>query len=285
MKTRDIVLFAPLFITLLVSLNPVNSQAQGPTTLTFGVVPQQAASKLARLWTPILAYLGEQTGYQFRFKTARDIPTFEKRLAEGEYDMAYMNPYHYTVFHRQPGYVAFAMEKDKKIRGIIVVRKDSQYKDLTEFKDQVLAFPSPAAFAASVLTRAQFAKIGIPIKPKYVSSHDSVYRTVAKGLYPAGGGVMRTLKIVDPAISKQLRVLWTTRFYTPHAIAAHQRIPASVVEQTRRAMGEMDQNPRGRELLEAVKFKGIVPARDADWDDVRALGIHLLDRLVKSHRK
>ncbi len=256
--------------------------AAGPSTvLTFSVVPQQSATKLARLWTPILAYLSEKTGYRLLFKTAKDIPTFERRLAVGDYDMAYMNPYHYTAFHRSPGYIAFAKEKDKRIKGIIVVRKDSPYRNLTEFKDKTLAFPSPAAFAASVLTRAHFKTTGIPITPKYVSSHDSVYRAVAKGLYPAGGGVIRTFKNVDPAISSQLRILWTTQPYTPHAIAAHPRVPPAVVQRVQQAMVAMQQDPRGRTLLKSVKFKGIVPAQDADWSDVRALGIHLLDELIK----
>jgi len=41
--------------------------------ITFGVVPQQSASKLAKVWGPILGYLSEQTGKQFRFSTLHRI--------------------------------------------------------------------------------------------------------------------------------------------------------------------------------------------------------------------
>jgi len=88
-----------------------------------------------------------------------------------------------------------------------------------------------------MLPRAQFSKSGIDIHNKYVSSHDSVYQTVARGIYPAGGGVIRTLKNIRPEIRQQLRVLWTTQGYTPHAFAAENK----------------------------------------DWDDVRALNIGYLD--------
>jgi len=252
-----------------------------PVTLSFGFVPQQSASKLARLWTPILNYLSEQTGYRLRFRTAQNIPVFEQRLAAGEYDLSYMNPYHYTTFQRAPGYAAFARARDKRIKGIVVVRRDSPVKDLRELDGQTLAFPSPAAFAASVLPRARFKAEGITITPKYVSSHDSVYRTVARGLYPAGGGVIRTFKNVDPAISDQLRILWTTRPYTPHAIAAHPRVPTQVVQRLQQAMLAMDRNPQGKKLLAAIRIKGFERGEDKDWDDVRALGIDLLDELVK----
>jgi len=93
---------------------------------TFGIVPQQSAKKLARVWTPILQHLSQETGMKIKFSTAKDIPTFEKRLAEGEYDFAYMNPYHFTVFNEQPGYKAMAHQSDKRIKGIVVVRKDSK---------------------------------------------------------------------------------------------------------------------------------------------------------------
>jgi phosphonate transport system substrate-binding protein len=249
-----------------------------PASLTFGVVPQQSASTLAQLWTPILQYLSKQTGYSLPFKTAPDIPEFERRLAAGEYDLAYMNPYHYTVFHRSPGYQAFAKEKDRRIQGILVVRKDSPYQRPEDLAGQTLVFPAPAAFAASVLPRVSLTRQGIAFTAKYVASHDSVYLAVAKGLYPAGGGIKRTFDTIAPETRDQLRILWTTDAYTPHAIAAHPRVPAAVVRKVQEAMTAMHQDPQGRALLEASGFQGIAPAQDAEWDDIRALGITELDQ-------
>lgn len=257
----------------------VSAPAAG-APLTFGVVPQQSASELARLWTPILMHLENETGYRFKFKTAKDIPTFEQRVAAGEYDFAYMNPYHYTVFHRSPGYAVFAKERDRRLSGIVVVRKDSVYTSIDQLNGAAIAFPAPAAFAASVLPHAALQRAGVRITAKYVSSHDSVYRAVVKGLFPAGGGIERTFETIAPDIRDQLRILWKTPAFTPHAIAAHPRVPAAVVTRIGRAMYKMDQDPAGRALLKAIGFKGIAPARDAEYDDIRALRITVLDELV-----
>lgn len=266
-----------LLAILLVS----NSQAEtNQQILTLGIVPQQSAAKLARMWTPLLEHLSAQTGQRLQFRTAPDIPEFERRLANGDYDLAYMNPYHYTTFHQSPGYQAFAKQKDKRLKGIIVVRADSQYQDLREFSDQTLAFPSPAAFAASIITRARFSNQEIPITPKYVSSHDSVYRSVAKGIYPAGGGVMRTFNGLEPEIRQQLRILWTSDPYTPHALAAHPRVPADALESILAAMQQLDDTEQGQQLLKQINFKGIVTANDADWNDIRTLNLDLLNGLV-----
>ncbi len=250
---------------------------EAPTSLSFGVVPQQSASKLARLWVPILTYVSERTGLVLNFETAKNIPTFERRLADGHYDLAYMNPYHYTVFHASPGYEALAKAKDRVIKGIVVVRKDSPLQEISELDGRTLAFPSPAAFAASVLPQASFAKMGIKIEPAYVSSHDSVYRTVAQGLYPAGGGIFRTLNSVSPEVKQKLRVLWRTDPYTPHAIAAHPRVAAEVSGAFVQALERMGEDPQSSALLAKLRIKGFEAATDAQWDDIRALGISLLE--------
>ncbi len=96
-----------LLPVLLCSLSTANA-ADADEPLSFGVVPQQAAAELAAVWSPIFRALSERSSIAVGFRTAPDIPTFEQRLAAGQYDLAYMNPYHYTVFHEEPGYLAFA---------------------------------------------------------------------------------------------------------------------------------------------------------------------------------
>ena len=219
-----------LFALIAVSasfLVEAGEKLQTPSTVSFGIVPQQSASKLARLWAPILAYISKETGVQIVFGTGKDIPTFEERLRKGEYDLAYMNPYHYTVFHETTGYRAFAKARDKKINGILVVRKGDGITDISQLQGATLAFPAPAAFAASILTRAYLRAQGIEFTPKYVASHDSVYRSVAKGLYPAGGGIVRTLRNMSADVSEALDILWQSSDYTPHAFAAHPDLDAA----------------------------------------------------------
>ncbi len=241
-------------------------------TYKFGVVPQQNGSKLSKLWTPILQYLEEKTNYKFQFATARNIPTYEKRLAKGKYDFAYMNPYHYVQFQQVAGYDAFAKAKKKRLKGILVVQKDSPYQTIEDLNDVQMAFPSNA-FAANLVPRAIMSRADIGFDPKYVASHDSVYRNVSKGRYPAGGGVMRTYRNTSPEYRNQLRILWTSDGYTPHAFAAHPRVPKNVVEDVQRAMLQMDMDPRGKALLKSIRLKGIESGEDYEWDDVRALNI------------
>lgn len=251
------------------------------TSYTFGVVPQESPSQMAANWTPVLTALSELAGVRISFATAPDVPTFERRLAAGEYDFAYMNPYHFVVYHARPGYQALARAKGERLRGIVVVRKDSPLRELKQLAGATLAFPTPAAFGATLLVQAELRRQGVPFKAVFVKSHNSVYRDVAQGLYPAGGGVPRTLDLLDRRLSRELRVLWTSSPFTTHAIATRPQLDPAVRERVLAAMMRMNLDAAQLKLLAGIGFDGFEPAQDKDWDDVRRLAISPADARIQ----
>ena len=260
------------FVLLFFGLCSLGSHSE---ELSFGVVPQQAATALATSWIPLLSEISKRSGVNIVFRTAPDIPTFEERLKKGEYDLAYMNPYHYVVFHQAPGYGAFAQEKGRQLVGIVVVRKDSTASSLKDLAGQKVAFPAPAAFAASILPRGEFSRHQIDINAYYVASLDSVYRGVVQGAFAGGGGIQRTLESMAPDIAGSLRVIATTPKYTPHAFAAHPRVTPETLNKIRAAMLSMEGDEEGRRLLAPLSFKGIVAGEDKNWDQIRELKLDL----------
>ena len=257
----------------MVAAGAANAESTAPSdaTLSFGIVPQQSATRLAQVWVPFLDHLGAQTGLTFRFTTAKDIPAFEACLAKGAYDVAYMNPYHYTTFHDASGYRAIARQRDKRLKGLIVVRKGDTAARLSDLNGRKVAFPSPAAFGASVIPRAEMRASNIDITPVYVKSHDSVYRAVSAGLLPAGGGVQRTFNNIPADLRATLKVIYRTDGYTPHAFAAHPRVKRNVSERIVKALEEFESS--APKVLKPLGMKGFRRAANADWNDVRALNL------------
>lgn len=243
----------------------------GTDTLTFGIVPQQSASRLASMWGPLLKRLSADMGVNIRFATTKDIPTFEACLTAGVYDFAYMNPVHYTIFSEAAGYQAIARQSDKKLKGLLVVHKDSPMQALEDLQGETVAFPSIGAFGASVVPRAELSSRGIDFETDYVKSHDSVYRAVAAGLRPAGGGVLRTFNAIGEDLRSQLKVIYQTQGYTPHAIAVHPEMDVSTIDALQTSLlSMMDVDP---EAVVSVGMNGFETARDQDWNDVRALNL------------
>ncbi|MBF7073502.1 phosphate/phosphite/phosphonate ABC transporter substrate-binding protein [Glaciecola sp. MH2013] len=260
---------------------PIKAQQQSEAAvdkkrqLSFGVVPQQSPTRLASKWGPVLRRLSAETNIEIKFATAKNIPTFEARLAAGEYDLAYMNPYHYVHFSSSESgaYRAIAKESNKALRGIIVALASSDLASLEQLRNQEIAFPAPASFAASIIPQKIFENAAIAIQPKYVFSHDSVYLNVARGFVPAGGGVMRTFNAAPEHIRKNLKVIWTSDSYTPHAIAAHRRVSDEDIANIMQAFLTLNQDESFQKLLNELKFNPFEAATDNDWDDIRHLGI------------
>ncbi|VAW77638.1 Phosphonate ABC transporter phosphate-binding periplasmic component (TC 3.A.1.9.1) [hydrothermal vent metagenome] len=261
-------------ILIFIIMFSISSITYSQKTWIVGVVPQHSAKKLTKVWKPFLRYLSQKTGEKFAFQTAPNNTVFEQRTQSARYDFVYFSPSHYVRFHKTANYNAIAKAKNKHIRGIIVVRKDCVMKNLTEIDQHHIGFPSATAFAASIIPRRVLKSKKIPFKAIYSKTHDNVYYGVANGFYHAGGGVVRTFNATDPKIKDRLKILWTSKSYPPHAIAAHQRVPTAVIKKFRNALVSMANNAKTQQLYINMKIKyGFEPATNKDWDDVRRLGI------------
>ncbi|OOZ38191.1 hypothetical protein BOW53_16315 [Solemya pervernicosa gill symbiont] len=83
-----------------------------------------------------------------------------------------------------------------------------------------------------------------------------------------------------PKLRDQLRILWRTQRYTPHAFAAHPKLKAEQIERISQAMVRIGEDPEGRRLLSSLGFKnGLIQAKDAGWDDVRRLQLEKIQPL------
>jgi len=250
-----------------------SARATDNPPLSFGAVPYQSPSKMAQIWLPVLKYLTEKSGVPLQFITAKDIATFEGRLHEGEMDITFMNPFLYVELHKTLGYEPLVKGKFKAA-GILVVRADSPIQSLQDLQGRDLAFPSAAAFGPTMLPRVFLFKQNVKTIPHYVGSHESVYQSVASGLYAAGGGAKHTLATLDPTMRAKLRVLWSSDPFTSPPIAAHTRVSPTQRTRIVDTLLHMHEDPVGLRLIDQIGFApGFETATDSDWNDVRSLNL------------
>lgn len=260
---------------LFVLLAMPSAFAADAPSLSFCIPPQQSPIELTKRWTPVLQYLSEKSGVLLGLKTAKDIPTYQQLVMDEQCDFAYMSPNSYIAANKAGGYQAFAKDKDAKSIAIIVVRKDGPIQRLAQLKDQTLAFPSHTAFMATILPMQKLDDEKIAVKKHYVVSMDSVYRSVAKGLFVAGGGEARTFGSLDPEIRSQLDVLWKSDEFPPFPFFAHPRVKTAALIKLQKAMLAMSQDPQGQALLKVVNIKTLDIAGDSEYDGVRRLNLPL----------
>lgn len=268
MKTA-LLLGLAMLIAPTVSIAKTNSESK---TYSFGVVPQFSSGRISKTWEPILALLEKETGLQFELNGSLDIPAFERSFTKGMFDFAYMNPYHAIVAHDAEGYKPIIRDVGRSLYGIIVVKKDSEFDDVTDLDGKKVAFPAPNALGAALIPRAEFhRKYKIDVDEMYVSSHSSVYLNVALGLAAAGGGVQKTFSQQPEQITSQLKVISKTQEVPPHPITAHKRVPDEVRAAVTKALIKIGHSEMGTKLLKKVPIKVVGETNIQDYQLLREM--------------
>lgn len=242
--------------------------------LRVGVVPQFDARRIQMIWQPVLDSLEEQTGIHFELVGSPGIPEFEKQLLAGDFDLAYMNPYHLLKAHEAQGYTPLVRDVGRTLFGIVVVRKDSTVNDVYELDGKTIAFPAPNALGAALIPRTEFGEVyRIDIQPQYVRSHSSVYLNVVTGQTVAGGGVYKTLQSQPENIRDALKVIYKTPQVAPHPVAVHARVGSETRNLISEAFMQLGSVPEGGNVLANIPIKQVGYATMKDYESLKQMGL------------
>lgn len=239
----------------------------------FGIIPQVPTAKLAEQWVPVMEKLSEMSGVKLRFVTAPSISEFGTRCNAGAYHFYYHNTLAYV--QHEDLYKPFAREVGARTKGVLVVLKDSKLHALSELKGQTVAIPSAGSFGAAVLPLFALQKEGgldlqKEVKIFISGSHEAGFQAVLQGKAAASGGLTRTFELLPEADRDRLRILYTTKDYSPLPFAARKDVPPKVVAKVQKALVAFSKDPSNAPLLATLRMeKGFEEAKASDWDDVR----------------
>ncbi|NOS87160.1 MAG: PhnD/SsuA/transferrin family substrate-binding protein [Methylococcaceae bacterium] len=82
---------------------------------------------------------------------------------------------------------------------------------------------------------------------------------------------MRTLEAAPAEIRDQLRILWRTDTFTPHALAVHPRVPEAVQQAVAKGLYGMADDAAAAAILQKLNMRGWELGSNTDWDDLRKL--------------
>ena len=237
-----------------------------------GVVPQFEQRQIYKVWRALLDEMENKTGCHFELIGSKTIADFETAFKEGAYDLAYMNPYHAVIAWKSQGYIPIIRSGAQKMKGILVVRKDSAIENIEGLKGAQVVFPSPNALGASLLMRAELArKHNIYVEEKYVKTHSSVYLHVAKGLAVAGGGVMRSFEKQPDHIKDSLHIIHMTKPVNAHPLVIHPRVAETHKKKIKHSWLAL--SAEAPELFEGIPMKHPVQTSYKDYALLDALGL------------
>ncbi len=229
---------------------------------SIGIVPQFETGKLVSIWSPIIQEIEQRAGIELTLVGSSRIPEFESSFTRGDFDFAYMNPYHSLIAFKQQGYQPLIRDGGSELFGVLVVKKDSPYQSPSDLSGKTIAFPAPNALGASLLMRADLdTKFNLEFNSEFVNTHASAYFNAVLGETDAAGGVMGTFQGLEPVIKDHLRIIYETTRLPTHPLVAHPRVPKEIAERVQQAILDLAATQEGQELLAKVPIhRAIVPS-------------------------
>lgn len=243
----------------------------------FGVHPLHNPQRLHEVFGPLMAYLSDNiAGTRFRLEASRNYAAYDEKLYARQFHFALPNPYQ-TINAVKQGYRVFGkMGDDENFRGIILVRKDSGIREVSDLRGKAVSYPAPSALAATMLPQHYLHSHGLDVMRdvdnRYVGSQESSIMNVYLGDVAAGATwppPWNALSRERPELLEALEVKWQTEPLPNNGLVVLPEVPAEVVAQVSRALFTLHQTARGRVILERIGLSRFEPADDATYQPVR----------------
>jgi len=236
----------------------------------FARAPQLSPTLISKLWSPFIKTLSTSINKKIILKIYHSREEFESDLRKGNVDFYFGNPGYGVVGHLRHGYIPLIRSDKKKLEGIIVVKKDSGIKNISQLQNKIISFPSKTSFAASLFLRKNIdTQFNINYKTSYSGTHDNTYRAILIGKVDAGGGVTRTLQQEDKKLREQLKIIYTSPGIQPHPIMAHPKVPKEIQQAVQKAILDLDKSENGKGILKKIKLqKPVIANYKRDYKNI-----------------
>ncbi|MEA3383728.1 MAG: phosphate/phosphite/phosphonate ABC transporter substrate-binding protein [Campylobacterota bacterium] len=254
-----------------------NSNKISKTTYILGIHPLHNPKRLFEVYQPLVDLINSKLdNVELKLEASRNYAAYDEKLFSGYFDFSLPNPYQ-TVKSLDHGYKVFGkMGDDKSFRGIILVRKDSGIKEISDLKGKVVSYPAPTALAATMMPQWYMYKHGIDISKditnNYVGSQESSIMNVylkksdAASTWPPP---WRAFIKERPEIAKEVEVKWTTEFLPNNGLVVKKDIPDKLLKEISDIFFNLHKTKIGLEILKPMELSKFEKADEATYKNVK----------------
>ena len=256
------------------------SQVEAKPVVYFGVTSRYHPVVMYEEYQPIMHYLTSQTPYRFELKLGRTYEDAVEYLRQGEVQIASLGAVTYIEAHALFGAVPILRTLNKNgepfYRSIIVARKDSDVKVLSDLKGRTFAFASVHSTSGNLFGRCVLEQAGVHVDDLYrytnFKHHDQVAKAVLTRQYVAGSVKDIVAYRYQP---KGLRFLHISDPIPSVPLVVRPDIPEALTHAVKAALLRLDRHDPEHQRMMAEwneEFKyGFVEATDADYEPIRTM--------------
>jgi len=223
----------------------------------FAIHPLHNPARLFEIYGPLIDYLNRNIpGTTFRLEASRNYEEFDKKLYTRQFDFALPNPYQ-TLNSLSHGYHVIAkMGDDYKFAGVILVRRDSGIKKVSDLKGKKVSYPARTALAATMMPQYYLQTHGLDvnhdIENLYVGSQESSIMNVYLGNVAAGATWPLPWEVFQkehPDMARKLELKWETEPMINNGVVARDDVPEPLARQVAQLLVTLHTNTEGKAML------------------------------------
>ena len=248
--------------------------------IKFGALPRLSAGELQAMYSPLAEYLSRETGEKFTIVVPKDFDAFKAAVKAGQMDVGFANPLIYVQAKEksnlEPLALASEVKSGTRLRGIIIVRKDSGIAKVQDLKGKKLIFVDNDSAAGYVFQMLLLSKAGLDVNRDFTvlpfaKKHENVTAAVFNKTADAGGIREDELdKMKDKLDVSQIRIVGYTDYFPNWPFFATAKLKPEMASKIRAALLKLKPNdPQNEKILGPARLTGFIPVTDKEYDELR----------------
>ncbi len=242
----------------------------------FGIHPLHNPKRLFEVYQPLVDYINSNLkDAKLKLEASRNYGAFEEKLYNGHFHFALPNPYQ-SVISIKKGYEVFGkMGDDENFRGIILIRKDSNIKEISDLKGKTLSYPAPTALAATMMPQWYLHTHGIDVNKDitnlYVGSQESSIMNVylknsdASATWPPPWEAFIKER---PEIAKEVEVKWQTKPLLNNALVVRSDVSKELTQKIADILFSLHTHDIGKKILKPMELSRFEEANNSTYEVV-----------------
>lgn len=247
-------------------------------TIKVAILPLYSPLTIFKRYDPLMRYLSEKTGYEFKLVIPRDFEEFISIVSSGKVQFSYQNPYVYSIISKKypVKVLATTVGEDcatdegtcgrEKFRGVIIVRKDSNINKIQDLKGKKIMIVSPTSAAGFLSQKIYLEKKGFDLKRDFklidAKRQEKVIIGVYKGQADAGFVRESALTVWSEEVDmSKIKILAYTDFLPNWPFCAVNNKNLELTEKVKKIITHIE-DPS---ILKKAKIKGFKDASDEDF--------------------
>lgn len=251
-------------------------------SLLIGVFPRRNAVLTMEMFKPMADYLSEKTGKKIQVVTAKNFPTFWENVMQGQYDIVHYNQLHYLESKAKKGYQVIVQNEEfgaRKIRSVLVVRKDSGINSVEDLKGKTIVFGGgKKAFVSYAVNVVVLNRAGLN-KDDYVTKFAKNPPNAAIAIFLKQGDAAGIGNVVLklPVLKKrgvdvsQLKTISVSEALPHLPWAVNKSLGKVMRDKIQAALLSLNNSPAGKKILKKAALTGIHKATHENYQYSRQL--------------